>query len=137
MVTGARGGAIAAATAARDRDLEKEEEKMTPYTPEELNDDWEFKIVRSAFEAFRKPETLQRVIEEEARAGWVLLEKFDNGRLRFKRPISAREDDHLLRPDIDPYRVTVNASEIPVSVMIGSLLFLLIVGILLAVVMLG
>ena len=39
---------------------------------------------------------------EEKRAGSVLVEKFDNMRLRFKRPMSARENDHTL--PIDPYR---------------------------------
>ena len=57
--------------------------------------------------------------------GWVLVEKFDNGRLRFKRPASARAGDAaLLDPGgvggggasggaggFDPYRTTYGMSE--------------------------
>ncbi len=63
---------------------------MAGYTPQELAEGWEFKFVRSSTSAFRKPEFLRRVLEEEGRSGWVLLEKFDNGRIRLKRPMSAR-----------------------------------------------
>jgi hypothetical protein len=102
-------GAIAAAAAARRRRvmetiLTEEEEGMTQYTPDELDDDWEFKVVRSTGAAFRKPEELEKLIEEEARAGWVMLEKFDSSRVRFKRPRSARAKDPYLPPDVDPYR---------------------------------
>ncbi|MDY7040826.1 MAG: hypothetical protein SVX38_08175 [Chloroflexota bacterium] len=102
-------GAIVAITAAaeeeRQRDLlEQEEERMTPYTPDDLNDDWEFKIVRSGTGAFRKPEALNKVIEEETQAGWVMLEKIDDSRIRFKRPRSARTKDAFLPDDVDPYR---------------------------------
>ncbi len=83
---------------------------MTPYTPEELAEGWEFKIVRSSLGRFGKPAVLRRLIEEEARAGWVMLEKFDNGRVRFKRPASARQRDHLLPPDVNPYRTNFGGS---------------------------
>lgn len=45
-----------------------EEEDMA-YTQEDLSNDWEFKIVRSESGAFRKPEVLKKLLEEEARAG--------------------------------------------------------------------
>ncbi len=77
---------------------------MTAYTPEDLENGWEFKIVRSASGAFRKAEKLQQLIEEEARAGWIMLEKFDDLRVRFKRPVRMREKDDSLPPDVDPYR---------------------------------
>ena len=64
----------------------QEEEEMTKYTDADLQGDWEFKIVRSNLAGFRKPEVLQQVCAEEAKAGWILVEKFDNQRLRFKRP---------------------------------------------------
>ena len=83
---------------------------MTQYSPEELSDGWEFKIVRSNLERFGKPAVLRRLIEEEARAGWVMLEKFDNGRVRFKRPVSARQRDDLLPPEVDPYRTNYGGS---------------------------
>ena len=83
---------------------------MTTYSRDELDHDWEFKIVRATFEPFRKPDVLRQLVEEEARAGWVLLEKLDNNRVRFKRPVSARQKDTLLGPGIDPYRTSYNTS---------------------------
>jgi hypothetical protein len=82
----------------------EEEEKMTRYTTEDLQNDWEFKIVRSTFGAFRKPEVLQALIEEEAQAGWKMIEKFDDYRIRFKRPMEARKRDVYLPQYLDPYR---------------------------------
>jgi hypothetical protein len=102
------GGATAAAAAERRRREEEEEEGMTKYTDADLEGGWEFKILRSNIAAFRKPEVFQKVCEEEAAAGWVLVEKFDNQRLRFKRPISAREKDSSL--DFDPYRTQYGTS---------------------------
>jgi hypothetical protein len=99
------GGAAAAAAARRRRmRLAEEEEDMAGYTQDDLSHDWEFKIVRSESGAFRKPEILRKLIEEEARAGWVMLEKFDDRRVRFKRSHSARTRDALLPPGVDAYR---------------------------------
>lgn len=94
----------AAAAAERRRKLEEaEEEKMTKYNVDEI-EKWEFKIVRSDSGAFRKPEVLQVVLEEEAQAGWEMVEKFDNRRIRFRRPIEARKQDEMLPEYFDPYR---------------------------------
>ncbi|MCD4686724.1 MAG: hypothetical protein K8S97_12380 [Anaerolineae bacterium] len=123
----------AIAAAAKERKI-REEEVMTTYLPEELRDDWEFKIVRSHLEAFRNPQKLKRVIAEEARAGWVLVEKFDNGRLRFKRPASARANDQILPQDVDPYRTTFGFGEKTVVLLILGMTILLALGIILAVV---
>jgi hypothetical protein len=84
--------------------MREEEESMTGYTPADLAEGWEFKILRSATGSFRNPANLSQAIEQEARAGWVLLEKFDNQRVRLKRPASARAGDGGL--DFDPYRTT-------------------------------
>ena len=97
----------AAVHAALEHERQKqaeEEEKMTRYTSEDIEDGWEFKIVRSTFGAFRKPEVLRTLVEEESQAGWELLEKFDDYRVRFKRPINARKNDIMLPDYIDPYR---------------------------------
>lgn len=105
--------------------LQDEEEQLTPYDSKETIDPmddkaiskerrnsdprlvgWEFKILRSAQDSFRDPSALKQVLEEEAIAGWILLEKLDDRRLRFKRPIAMRE---VLRGElmpIDPYRTT-------------------------------
>jgi hypothetical protein len=102
-----------------------EEEDMASYTQEDLNNGWEFKIVRSESAAFRKPEVLKKLLEEEARAGWVMVEKLDDRRIRFKRPRSARARDVLLPPGVDPYRTwygtPIARYVLLVSVLIGVL----------------
>ncbi len=82
---------------------------MTGYTATDLADGWEFKILRSATGAFKKPEVLRQFLEEEARAGWVMIEKFDSQRVRLKRPAAAKSGDSAL--GFDPYRTTVGISE--------------------------
>jgi hypothetical protein len=109
MSAGAAGGAAAAAAAAKRRREQEEEEELTSYQEHELNEDWEFKILRSMTGAFKHPDKLREVLEEEAEAGWVLVEKFDNGRLRLKRPSSARERDNAL--SFDPYRAYFGYTE--------------------------
>jgi hypothetical protein len=103
------GGTVAATTAAvqqekRRKLMEAEEENMTDYTHEDLAGDWEFKIVRSDTGAFRRPEVLSELVEQEAQAGWIMLEKFDDNRVRFKRPRSAQARDPFLPDGVDPYR---------------------------------
>jgi hypothetical protein len=102
------GGAAAAAAAKRRRERQEEEE-MTRYTSEELASGLEFKILRSATSAFGRPEFLKQVLDEEKDAGWTLVEKFDNSRIRLRRPASARNDGSNTR--FDPYRSYVGISE--------------------------
>ena len=108
--------------------LRAEEEDMAQYTQDDLEGDWEFKIVRSDSAAFRKPEVLNKLIEEEAQAGWTMLEKFDDSRVRFKRPRSARARDAFLPEGVDPYRTRYGTlatrQAMLVGVMIGLVLFL-------------
>jgi hypothetical protein len=123
-------GATGAAAAAKRRRmmLAEEEEEMVGYTQDDLNSDWEFKIVRSDSAAFRKPEVLRKVIEEEARAGWVMLEKFDDRRVRFKRSRSARTRDILLPPGVDPYRTRYGASTVRYALLASVSIVLLFAG---------
>jgi hypothetical protein len=123
-------GAIAAAAAQKKRQQQwfTEEENMTQYTREDLKDDWEFKIVRSESGAFRKPEVLEKLVEEEAHAGWMMLEKFDNSRVRFKRPRTARARDGFLPEGVDPYRTRYDVSSARYVLMIGVLIGLLLLG---------
>jgi len=94
----------AAGAAAAQRNLE-EEERMTTYSPDDLQNDWEFKIVRSNLDTFRNQAKFTKLIDEEKQAGWVLLEKFDDSRVRFKRLRSMQAHDEQLRSQgIDPYR---------------------------------
>lgn len=116
MSTGAAGAAAAAEQARR-----LEEEEMTPYTADNLGGEWEFKILRSQFNTFRKPEKLREVLDQEARAGWVLLEKFDDQRIRLKRPVSARALDAKL--DFDPYRTTAGVGEGAAVLLVLAIIF--------------
>jgi hypothetical protein len=101
--------AAGAAAAAARRKMQQEEEEMTTYSPQDLSDGWEFKILRSVRGIFRDPDKLREVLAEEGRAGWILVEKFDDGRIRLKRPTGTREFDGKL--DFDPYRTNVGLSE--------------------------
>ncbi|MEW6715976.1 MAG: hypothetical protein AB1345_00505 [Chloroflexota bacterium] len=104
-------GAYVAAHAEAERKKKEEEEEMTRYDGKELEDDWEFKIVRSVTGEFKKPGVVERLREEESLAGWKLVEKFDNNRIRFKRPASARKRDATLPPYVDPYRTQYGMTE--------------------------
>ena len=95
-----------AAAAARE-----EEEELTPYSAEELDADWQFKIMRSLTGGFKKPEALAALAEFEAIAGWQLLEQFDKNRVRFKRPVRAQTRDHLLPLGVDAYRTHYGITE--------------------------
>jgi len=104
-------GAAAAAAAAAAEMQRQEEEEMTPYTPKDLADDWEFKILRSNFATFRDPEKLRAVLDEEKRGGWVLVEKFDDQRIRLKRPAGTKAIQSDFADGYDPYRTTVGMSQ--------------------------
>ena len=121
MTAGAAGGAAVAAAAAKKRMDEKEEEEMTSYNSDDM-DKWEFKIMRSAMGRFGNYEYLQKVCQTEAEAGWEMVEKFDNNRVRFKRRIDRRSNDRHLKHD--PYRTSVSFG--------GSNAALLTVGVFLA-----
>lgn len=126
----------AAAEAQRRKQEHEEEEKLTSYSPEQLEHHWEFKIVRSSSGAFRKPESLAKLLVEESLAGWVMLEKFDNSRIRFKRALEARSRDHLLPTGYDPYRSTYQMGVpaagrfllVVISILLGIGLALAVIG---------
>jgi hypothetical protein len=106
-----------------ERQREAEEETLTPYESRETYSSaeaqpmgyempskdprlagWEFKIVRANQDLFRDPRVLKQLCDEESQAGWILLEKLDDRRIRFKRPIALRE---IIKPEFlphDPYR---------------------------------
>jgi hypothetical protein len=118
--------------AAANKKRQEEEEKMVSYNKEDL-DGWEFKIVRSNFGRFSNYEKVQKVCREEAKAGWELVEKFDEYRLRFKRRIDKRANDQFLT--VDPYRTSIGFGDWSVGllaaliggvVIAGVLVFLLI-----------
>ncbi len=79
----------AAARAAKLR-RQHEEDSLTPYSEADLEKDWQFKIVTGNFST---PALFKAVCEEQGRWGWVFVEKFDDQRVRFKRPASEAEKD--------------------------------------------
>jgi hypothetical protein len=86
----------------------EEEEEMTTYHAEEQSPDWEFKILRSISGKFRDPAWMREILWEERQAGWTLVEKFDDSRLRLRRLASADFDDEAL--GFDPMRTWVGTS---------------------------
>jgi hypothetical protein len=116
------GSSAAIHAAIEKKRQEQEEEEMTRYTDNELAEDYEFKIVRSATGAFKKRQSVEQVMAEEGLAGWKFVEKFDDNRLRFKRPSSARRNDFSLPPGVDPYRTTYGMGEAGLAfVIMGSI----------------
>jgi hypothetical protein len=85
---------------------EAEEESMTPYSAKELAVGWEFKIIRSPRKLFGRQEYRERVLAEERRAGWTLVEIFDHGRIRLRRPRASGEPEQI--EGYDPYRTILN-----------------------------
>jgi len=122
-ISAATTGAI---VAAHQQQLMAEEERMTTYTREELEEDWEFKIVRATSAAFGKPEVLQKLLQEEAVAGWTMVEKFDDSRIRFKRPRGAREQDAYLPEGVDPYRTQYGPPAVVYGVLVIGILLLIV-----------
>jgi hypothetical protein len=131
----ANGGAIAAAAAAAQRLLRQEEEEMTTYSPKDLAEDWEFKILRAGTAVFRKPERLREILEEEKRGGWVLVEKFDDQRIRLKRPAGAKVVVGDFADGYDPYRTEVGTPQVMIALLLtcSAAVFALLVLILFAV----
>jgi hypothetical protein len=130
MSAGAGAAAAGAAAAAAQAAARREEEELTPYTPQDIAENWEFKILRSTTGAFRNPDRLRAILEEEARAGWTLVEKFDDSRVRLKRPARARAGDADL--GFDPRRtwVGIKPGVFTLLVMLG----MVVVGLLIAVI---
>jgi hypothetical protein len=113
------GAAAAAAAAEMQR---REEEEMTTYTAKDLAEGWEFKILRSNFATFRTPERLRAILDEEKRGGWTLVEKFDDTRIRLRRPVATKETQGDFDDAYDPYRTHVGMSQgVLAAVIIGVL----------------
>lgn len=99
--------AAAAAAARRKRDHEEEEE-VTPMNTDPSGT-VEYKIIRSSVRSFKNPAVFRQALQDEAVAGWELVEKLDDSRVRLRRPLELRKNDHLLTQD--PYRIQVGLSE--------------------------
>lgn len=114
------------AAAAETRRQHEEEEDLTPYSQEDLDGDWEFKILRSLTGAFGTAEQLRRALEDQALSGWVLVEKFDNSRLRLKREVGVHDDER--NPDIDPYRTQYESGHAQLAIVLSLLVLATTVG---------
>jgi len=93
--------------AARQRQASRAE--TTSYTPGELADGWEFKTIRSQLGLFVKRDFRERILAEEGRAGWVLVEKFDDYLMRLKRQRKLHPEPEV--NDFDPYRTVIDGPE--------------------------
>lgn len=65
---------------------------------------WEFKIVRARNREFGQRDHLEALLREEALAGWIMTDKYNDSQVRFRRRRIARVQDRYLPPHIDPYR---------------------------------
>ena len=72
--------------------------------------DIEYKVMQAQTPLFSDTAKMHEVLEQEAKAGWQLLEKEDNYRIKLQRNVSNRENDKNL--DFDAYRSTVGVSSV-------------------------
>ena len=131
MSIGAGGAAGAAAAAAAAELQRREEEEMTPYTTKDLDEGWEFKILRSNFSAFRNPQKLRTILEEEKQGGWTLVEKFDDQRIRLKRLSGSKVAQGDFGDGYDPYRTTVGMGNGAVVMTLVSISLAVVLGMML------
>ncbi len=126
-------GAMVAVAAERKRLLQEEEETMSAYSREDLDGEWEFKILRSFTREFHNSQKMHEYLAEEAQHGWMLVEKFDDTRLRLKRRVKTQPDKEIV--GCDPYRTSVGLSEGQmaarnltfVGCMLGAIILMLII----------
>ena len=125
---------VKAAVEAKKR--KQEEQDLSAYTAEDLQQDCEFKILRSPTGAFAKRKKFLQAVDEESLAGWELVEKIDDHRLRFKRSATAKQNDCFLPRQVNPYRTELSINYIGfaftlfgmvagIAAVIGILLWLL------------
>jgi len=70
--------------------------------------DLEFKVLHSTTPLFTSSKKIDEIMAEESKAGWQLLEKLDNYKLRLQRNISHRSKDQDL--GFDAYRSQVGVN---------------------------
>lgn len=91
---------------------QREEEAAIPQAGANLAD-FEFKILHTWVSvgkySFAVPETMDRILAEEAQNGWELHEKLDDARLRLRRRAACRNQP--ASPTIPVYRSTVLVRE--------------------------
>lgn len=70
--------------------------------------DLEYKIIQAQTPLFAETAKMHELLEVEATAGWRLLEKESNYRIKLQREVSHRKNDPSL--NIDAYRSTIGVS---------------------------
>lgn len=90
--------------------------------------DLEYKVIQSQTPLFADTAKMQEVLAEESKAGWRLLEKEDNYKIRVQRDISHRANDANL--GLDAYRTTVGVSSM-VTYGVTALITLAVVSVIL------
>lgn len=70
----------------------------------------EYKVVQSTTPLFASAAKIEQIMAEESQAGWRLVEKYDNYKLRLQREISHRANDKDL--SFDPYRSQVGVNNV-------------------------
>jgi len=96
------GAMIAAAEIQRQHEEEEHSRSQTS-----RSEGLEYKILRATIPSFGKSENLQKALDEEAKNGWELLEKFDNYRIRLVRKVGEQHPNS----GIDPYRAFFGMSQ--------------------------
>lgn len=95
-----------------------------PLPPDPQMVGWEFKIVRASRDLFADPVVFQKLCDEEGTSGWILLEKLDDRRVRFKRLIALRGLLDAEKLSHDPYRTYYGSSWSPLTTLVAISAFL-------------
>ena len=89
---------------------QQDERLLAELIGKDKEDKYEFKILRGYLGAFRKPERLQAILEEERRSQWEMVIKLDEERIVLRRPRRSQAYDAMSGADTDPYRTQIGSS---------------------------
>jgi hypothetical protein len=117
-----------AALAKHNREAAEQKAKIEQLRAGDPTDRYEYKVLRSQWSTFGKPERLNRVLDEESSAGWELPHKLDSSRIMLRRLRPARSADALLPPGVDPYRTMAERSGSAVLMVVVAVLVMGLVG---------
>lgn len=83
---------------------------------------YEFKILHAYGGAFRRPERLRQILEDERQARWELVMKLDDTRIVLRRPRQASYYESS--GGVDPYRTQIGSNRAAVALVLGGVLAL-------------
>jgi hypothetical protein len=109
-------GAVAAAA-----QKQQDERLLAQFLQQDVERQYEFKVLRGGLASFRNPERFRTVLEQEAQAQWELVVKLDDARIVLRRPRDARSRDALRDTGIAPYRTELSSARIAalVAILLG------------------